>query len=82
MSFEPLPDPVTDEVVNPAAGAYLVALTNGTEAGFFGVEDGVIYQSFDGLDWTTSNHRPPGRYWPVSTIADWPTAPSWPPTTS
>jgi len=53
MAFEPLPDPVTDEVVNPAAGAYLVALTNGTDAGFFGVEDGVIYQSFDGLDWTT-----------------------------
>lgn len=52
MTFEPLPDPVTDEVVNPAPAAYLVELTNGTIAGFFGVEDGIIYRSLDGLDWT------------------------------
>lgn len=58
MTFEPLPDPVTDEVVAPPAGANLVVHTNGTEAGFFAVENGVIYQSLDGLDWTTLESPP------------------------
>ena len=56
LAFEPIPR-VADDVRSPAP-AHLVELTNGTDAGFLGVVGGVVYQSFDGLEWDTLEPPP------------------------
>ena len=56
LAFESIPR-VAEDVRSPAP-ASLVELTNGTDAGFLGVVAGVIYQSFDGLEWDTLESPP------------------------